>query len=377
MKYALREVDFDDGVSLGHDEQDGQKTEISYDRFQRTLLAVEERRLKKVKTKELAESKTIEAMAKSLRPHIIAHVKQKIADPAYAIESLLRLPANFLDLVDILYSPTVTYSRIASIVKLNHVHDRNLLHMVNRSDFQAQIGKSVGQKIKDTQVAISLLGIEGAKALLPVMMIKQTIKLRNEHFPLLGFKLWKLILSTGLSCHHILQKKGYHDPVEGLLGGILYAIGSISLYHQFIASFEDVKKQFLMKFRQDGKKMQHDFLLRVEPEPAILFELMQQLSRAQSLQLVQHLDLKRQRPKGLSMALEQALSVCSINQCSPLAQAIRQGNAYGQLEQLRHAKLIGRENIAPFLAEINMGKDEMTYLLKHNLTRLEIRDFVD
>lgn len=376
MKYALREVDFDDGVNLGEEHSDAKEKE-GEGQFKRILLAVEERRVRKEKLKQIAESKTIEAMAKSLRPHVIKHVKQQLTDIDHALEARIRLPANFCDLVDMLYSKTMTYSRVAGIVRLNHQHDKNLLHMVNRADFQKQIGKPISNKIRDTQIAISLLGVAGTKALLPVMMIKQTIKLKNEYFPLLGFKLWKLILSNGLATHHILQQKGYHDPVEGLLAGMLYNLGNISIYHQFLSSFDEVKKKFLMEFRRDGKKMQHDYLLKVEPEPALLYQLMRELAREHTLRIIQHLEMGKQRPKGLSMSLEQALSLSTINQCTPLARAIRQGNAYSQLEQLRHAKLVGKENIAPFLDEHGMTKEGMHQLLKRNLTKLELRLFVE
>ncbi len=376
MKYALREVDFDDGVNIG-EEQGESKEKSESTQFKRILLAVEERRVRKEKIKQIAESKTIDAMAKSLRPHVIRHVKEQLADPEHALSTRVRLPANFGDLLDILYSKTMTYSRVAGVVKLNHVHDKNLLSMVNRADFQKQIGKTVGNKIRDTQIAISLLGVAGTKALLPVMMVKQTIKLKNEYFPLLGFKLWKLLLSNGLASHYILQEKGYHDPVEGLLAGILYNLGTISIYHQFLHSFDEVRKSFLMEFRRDGKKMQHDYLLKVEPDPAVLYQLMRELSREHTLRLIQQLELHKQRPKGLSMALEQALSLSSINQCMPLAKAIRQGCAYAQLEQLRHAKLVGKENLAPFLEENGMSLGQMQRLLKRNLTKLELRQFVE
>lgn len=376
MKYALREVDFDDGVNLGEDHAEG-KEQKSSGQFERVLLAVEERRLRKVKIQEIAESKTIEAMAKSLRPHIVNHVRDKIQDYDHAVNTLLHLPANFLDLIDMLYSNSMTYSRVAGIIRLNNIHDRNLINMVNRSDFQLQIGKPISQRIKDTQIAISLLGVAGTKALLPVMILKHTIKLRNEYFPLLGFKLWKLMLSNGLASHYILQQKGYDDPIEGLLAGMMLNLGSVCIYHQFIASFEEVKKQFLLEFRRDNKKMQHDYLLKVDPEPALLFQLMRELAPKHSLKLIQHLEMHKQRPKGMATALEQALSLCSIEQCSPLARALRQGNAYAQLEQLRHAKLIGKENIGPFLGSVGMNKDGMATLLKRNLTRLELRHFVE
>ena len=376
MKYALREADFDDGVDIGedHTEDSGKK---SHDKFQRTLLAVEERRIRREKIRQAAEANTINAMAKSLRPHIIKHVKESIQDPEYAVKTLLRMPANFCDLVDIVHSPTMTYSRVAGVVKLNNIHDRNLVQMVNRADFQKQIGKSMSSRIKETQMAISLLGEGGIRALLPVMMVKQTIKFRHEFFPLLGFKLWKLMLTNGLSAHYILKNNGYPDPVEGLLAGILYNIGNVSIYHQFVQSFEEVKRRFLVEFRKDNKKMQHDYLLKVEPEPVILFQLLQEHARSHSLEIIKELGLHRQRPRGLSMAIEQALSLSTIQQCTPLAKAVRQGNAYAILEQLRHAKLVGKENIGPFLDEVGMTKEEMSTLLKRNLTRLELKDFVE
>lgn len=377
MKYALRESDFDDGVSFGEDGTLAGMDQSKNGQFQRTLLEVEERRIKKEQQKEQAQLNTINAMAKSLRPHIIKHVKENIQDNEYAITSLLRLPSNFTDLIDMLYLPAMTYSRVASIVQLNHIHNSNLLHMVNRSDFQTQIGKPISRRIRDSQIAVSLLGINGAKALLPVMMIKQTVKLRNEYFPLLGFKLWKLVLSNGLATHHILTQKGYPDPLEGLLAGMLYNIGKITLYHQFVNSFDEVKKKFLIQFRHDGKKAQHDFLLKVEPDASILFELMEQLANSHTLSLIQKLDMRKQRPRDLSLALEQALSICTIEQCSALARAIRQGNAYAQFEQLRNAKLIEQTNIDPYLAAVGMSRKGMSALIKRDLTRLNLKDFVE
>ena len=104
---------------------------------------------------------------------------------------------------------------------------------------------------------------------------------------------------------------------------------------------------------------------------------MQQLAQKHSLEVVQWLAMQRQRPKGMGASLEQALSICKVDQCDGLARAIRQGNAYSQLEQLRHAKLVGKENIAPFLDSVGISKDGMAALLRRNLTRLELRQFVE
>ena len=105
---------------------------------------------------------------------------------------------------------------------------KTLLQMVNQPAFKANWSKYQPMGIKDSQIAISLLGATGAKALLPTMVIKQCVKLRNEHFPC-----WLQTMETHagnwFSNSLFTTKEGYKDPVEGLLQVAWFTLKSCGL----------------------------------------------------------------------------------------------------------------------------------------------------
>lgn len=376
LKFALRAEDFDDGLTI---ELDAQKDEKSFQDqpTERILLDVEKKRVEREKRKQESETRSINEMSNWIHPRIYQDAQEKLNDIDHVQQSLLRLSVNFNDLVDVLYSPAMTYSRVANVVSARYSLEKTLMQMVNQYSFQKQIGRTVSRRIKDSQIAISLLGATGAKALLPTMVIKQCVKLQNEHFPLLGFKLWKHMLATGLAAHYLLQKEGYKDPVEGLLAGILVHLGKVAAYHQFLSSFDDIKTHFLKDFRQRGKKHFHDYLIMVEPETAVPFELFKNTTNDIPLRLAQHMSFQKHRPAGLLSTLEEFCLGTPFENCGTVARALHQATTYSLIEQMRQAKLINKAELTAVLEQFDLDEDTFREMTRKNLTRMNFRTFVE
>lgn len=376
LKFALRAEDFDDGLTVDIDAPKDDKNFQSQP-TERILLDVEKKRVEREKLKQESETRSINEMSNWIHPRIYQDAQEKLLDIDHVQQSLLRLSINFNDLMDVLYSPAMTYSRVASVVSARYSLEKTLLQMVNQASFQKQIGRSVSRRIKDSQIAISLLGATGAKALLPTMVIKQCVKLQNEHFPLLGFKLWKHMLATGLATHYLLQKEGYKDPVEGLLAGSLVHLGKVAAYHQFLNSFDEVKTHFLKDFRQRGKKHFHDYLLMVEPESAVPFELFKTSTQTIPLKLANHMSFQKHRPAGLINTLEQFCLDVPFEECGPVAKAMHQASIYSIIEQMRQAKLINKQELGAVLEQVDLDESTFKEMTLKNLTRMNFRTFVE
>ena len=376
LKFALRAEDFDDGLIIDFEKPQQSKKEEE-EQVERILLDVEKKRVERERQKKEDEVRAIAEMSAWIHPRIFQHAVDKLEDSDYVLNSLLRFSHNFTDLTAILYSPSMTYTRVANVVKAKHSLERTLLQMINQQKFQLQIGRKVNRVIKEPQVAISMLGVDGAKALLPIMLVKQAVKLNNDLFPLLGFKLWKHMLSTGLATHHLLESSGYHDPVEGLLAGTLAHVGIVACYHQFLLSFDEVKTLHLKEFRQRGKKQFHDNLLNVDADSAIPFKLFKHYAGKISTDVLNQLELHKQRPKGMAASIDEFNQNVPFNDCSDMAKALHQATFYSQFEQMRQAKLIGKDEISQTLKEINLSSAGLQAMVSKNLTRLNLRTFVE
>lgn len=376
LKFALRAEDFDDGLTI---EIDAPKDDKNFQAqpTERILLDVEKKRVEREKSRQESEARSISEMSNWIHPRIYQDAQEKLQDIDHVQQSLLRLSVNFNDLIDVLYSPAMTYSRVANVVSARYSLEKTLMQMVNQYSFQKQIGRTTSRRIKDPQIAVSLLGATGAKALLPTMVIKQSVKLQNEHFPLLGFKLWKHMLATGLAAHFLLQKEGYKDPVEGLLAGTLIHLGKVAAYHQFLSSFDDIKTHFLKDFRQRGKKHFHDYLLMVEPESAVPYELFKNTTSIIPLKLANHMAFKKHRPSSLTNTLEQYCLDVPFEDCEPVARALHQATAYSLIEQMRQAKLISKTELTAALEQFDLDEDTFKEMTRKNLTRMNFRTFVE
>lgn len=374
IKYAISAEEFDDGILIDEEIVEEHK-DTSQESFQRVLLDVEKQRAEKVEMQKAAEKAAVAKLARWFSPRLLKHIQFHVKDIEYVERTLLRFPSQMVELIDMLYSPSMTYKKVAALVRANPALESTLLEMVNRKSFQKQIGRSVSQKIRDSQVAVSMLSFNGAKAILPIIMFKHMVKFRTEHFPLMGHKLWKHMVTTGVTAHYLLQQREYKDPVEGLLIGMYMHLGKLALFHQFIYSFDEVKLKALEKFHAERQKSHHDNLMQVGPDQAVLLNLYNEFAHPITQKLF---DMQNwQKPNTFKLVMEELSENKPISECHPVTVAVRQGEAFSKFHFLKKMKLFPKQALGPFLDDVGLNEAGVKLMMTLSLTRLNLSRVIE
>lgn len=306
---------------------------------------------------------------------LLKDLNQQVDEIDNVFANHLRVPNTINDLFDTLFNPSVTYSKIWAEISMISELPKQLTYLVNNPQFCKDIGRSQPKTMIQGRESIGFLGIEGNKVVLPLMIIKNRVKMHSEHFPLTGSKLWSYALICGNTCYHLFKKAGYREPIVGYLLGVSAFTGHIAIYNMFDSVFEQTK-HYLMKDLRDRNAMDLYYMIpEIKPSPVILSEVFKQFGSELSLNLYKRYDWRESR--YITAAVDEGYNRVNTNERSLHGQVLKQALHFTRFLLLRESKAFLSEHFRPFLHCAFLPNDEIKHLLGLDLKQLNLREFIE
>jgi len=345
---------------------------------QRVLLDVEKQGEMR-RADERKQKESFRVMANTiLSQNMHKHMSSVLSDSNNVLP-IAKLPATFSDLMDVLYSPSSNYRSLASIISGTVGLPKQILALVNNSDFCSTVGREV-RLIKDPQTAIGAIGAVGLRQVIPMMIMKGSLKFECEHFPRLSQKLWSFGTTKGNAMAALLRHHGYGkeegDELDGLLLGAFTILGMVCIHHQFSRSFEDVRQGCLVKLRDQQKRDLYNGMIEAEADRAMMQTFMYQYGPTVTAMLVENFNWGN-RLAHLKRAFEDEHANIAIEQRSLHGKLILQADRYAKFEMLRKAKRFpGKEAIKPYFSGCGIDASALTELNSSDLRKLDMRRYI-
>lgn len=374
-KFAIKEDDLIDGLFEQKDIEEVKEKISVHGRFTRKKLSIELQAEEKRQEKINQSLELVAQVENKLRPHYLNNMRKKLEDIDYVINTLIKIPQNIQDILDVSYNPNSTMKKIAEILAVNSVVSNKLISTVNNTKFRRSIGR-VGddRRIDNLQSAIGYIGINGFKALLPFLIFKDIIKDFYQVFPGMTHKIWKYALGKAVCANHILTENGHKDPMMGYIVAFVSSLGVIAIYHQFYISLEEVKLKKLEDASKNKKFDIYDAIFSSEPDEAVMSEMLIEFSATLPVQILEKLNWNI-FPEIRNAIIEESNEV-PLDERSDMGKVLRQSISYSKFELLRRAKFFSKDHVEPFLESGGLTRETMKSLISQNLRVLDLKPYV-
>jgi len=335
---------------------------------QRELLAVEQRRKEERDRVEASRRYQREQMSVELHERVYEQIMQTIDNPEYILARVLYIQTNSIALLDAVNARAVSLNKLEDLASGLNWLQEGLIRVVNMPPF-ADPKDPKRVKVTSLRNAMSFVGTEDLKILIPAFTMQNWIPKIMEPFTLLRRKLWEHSLGTAITAQVLAELDGTVDPVHAYVAGMFHDIGKAIITRLYSMCFDDVQRDMLRELRDEVRSERYNALIELMPSELFLRNLMVQFERKISANLINSLDLKYLPTRTVH---EEFANAEEVEGLSGLARILFQANRYSEFRMMHAANLVTTEDGKLMCKEAQLGRHELEVLRTVNLRRLRL-----
>lgn len=366
---VYKEEDYNDGLNEQEiDPQDSDSNQQS-GWHQRTLLSVEKERKMRVLEEKKLQQRREALLVRDFQQLLLTTIDEKLKDTQRVLCEHLQMHQQCVDLLTALIAKETRYSVLAELLDLNPYARNHVIGLVSSEDFMALLGRQK-RIVHDVQTAVGMIGTNGLRYLIPALMFKHRINIYNQHNRLFTKKLWRYQLTLGQACTSLMLEAGYRHPYEGQMLSAMLNFAYTAAFHQYLASFENVRSRLILEAREQGESMRHDFFHDLKSDLASLQALLITKSDLMMSVTLATPVFSKDFPH-LVTALSEEVKNIDFDSRSVLGQILFKAVYFAKYEQLRAARLFKDEWLASYFKTAHIDKATFKLLSKQELFRFK------
>lgn len=333
---------------------------------QRTLLAVEAAARKA----RMADAKAKEQFGEFAQAHLHDQVADLLAERLTSLEdvkaSLFDLTPDFYALLDLLSAKAVTLNQLDPAIKKVPWLVEDLLKLINQPKYRGRTAS--GGLIKDVKTGLRFLGLETLQLIIPLYGMKRCMPHSTEPFHGLKNVLWEYSLATANAARTLAELYREH-PYTAFCSGLFHTLGHVAVVRSYLRTYQQVKRDELLKAREARDIKLIDALDVLEPEADFLSEQLTEHAAVLSADLTSRWGLQR---LPLCQTLDQLAEGVGYSGASPMARVVQQAQTFVQWQQLKKRQRLEPAEMQSMLKAVGMTKDALQLLVQTNLLKLDV-----
>ena len=267
-------------------------------------------------------------------------------------------------IMDILSVRAASIKRIATLVNTLPWLGNDLIAFVNKPQYR----KNSEIRVKTPNLALSYIGLDNLKLVMPTFFLKHWLPTNSASFPLIKRNLWKNSLSTALATQKLAKKYGL-DEFTAFSAGLLSNLGLLAVSQGFLNVYNELyERELNIAYRRNNKKL-HTALTTLDMSPQLLLEHITQHSSSISADIVKLMGFKYLR---VTETITELSSASHINELSPLAKIVVQAKAFIAFRNLAKEKLITTEEAKTLLSAAKLTNSDIALLKKSNIDHIKL-----
>lgn len=360
----------------------GQKTEkqrIMEDSEQadarRELLFVEEVAIKNREQLNQKENMHIQQVEAEFHVSLIYDLAEKFRNTDFVLKKILGFDPAIGKLLDVLYTESCSISRLeVSINEMSWLSEA-IIKFVKQPKYRRFDSKGKLIVIDTLRSALSFVGIESLRTLLPALIAKRGLPPKSEMFPDLQQHMWEYTLGTGKACKVIAEKEG----LKWYLGyniGLLSTIGRSAITKMYLRSFDAKLREKIIEARKNNNPEQARALATLVPSHKYLISLWHSYADQLTNDLVAEFKC---RWLMIGIGFEDYIRIKEISiahvrdkNLHPLTNLLFRCQGYMQFKMMKAKGLISKQASMLYLRNFGIVSDDVVLLMKTNLSGLEI-----
>lgn len=334
----------------------------------RALLRVEKLAKRDMELNKRSEQNFIDGIQTRVNDVVCERLIERLRDIDDLYFKLLNLHDGLPSLLDTLSVKAASIARLEPLVAEMGWLATDLLKLVNTPKYRKtdRLGKVV--VVENLRMALSFLGIENLKMLIPAKVMRRAIPQITDPYPAFKTKIWEHSLGTALACQRIAMLSKV-NPSNAYTLGMFHEFGKLIVAKLYFRIFEEVHREALEEAHNDVKREEYAALQKIGPTSDYLLGLMWEHSTQISSRIIQHMQMKR---VFIHSSMEEYAKKVPIKEMTPLAQVLLQGQAYSKFTMLKRYKLINTEEAKALLTSARISPAMMQALKGSDLTRLNL-----
>jgi hypothetical protein len=330
----------------------------------RELLAVEEEANKNKIIQAHGESFFTDQVMSTFFAHVTSEVNKEFDNKENLYNNILKIEDAAPNIMEILSVRAASIKRIIPLAKSLPWLANELISLVNKPQYR----KRADVQVTDPSLALSYIGLDNLKLVMPTFMLKHWLPNSTAPYTLMKRKLWNDSLAIALSSS-VLAKKAGMDEFSAFAAGMFSNLGLIAVSRCFLTTYSELHTAKLKEAYDNKDKKLHDTLVRFDASPDLLLEQIITRSSKVSADLVELMRLDRLR---ITEAVFDIAYTEALDKMCPLAQIVTKAKAYIAFRSLAKSELISNDEAKLLLGAVRMTPEEISLLKKSDIDHIKL-----
>ena len=306
----------------------------------RRLLGVEKAAIAEKRRQAESEASFIGRISEQLHSMILQDIESCIGDVPELYSKTLGLTDDIPALLDVLSTRAASVSRMEALVASAPWLFDELLHIVNTPKFRRRDSRGKVIPVETLRTALSFLGIENLRMLLPAFVLKRAMPQITDPFPQIKVKTQQFAYGVAVTARTLAPLANCH-PASAFTLGILSPLGRCAVTRLYFKTFETLHRQMLEEAEKQRQPDVHEALTKIRPQANYLIALQEEFADKLTATLFDFMVFQR-LPVTTAMA---QLSTPAAELTDPLARVTQQARVYTRVRMLHHTRCIDKEEV--------------------------------
>jgi hypothetical protein len=326
----------------------------------RRLLHIEKLTAAQKASQEKATAEKIKQVSDALHTKVIEELHPKFTNSTYVAVSILGLSEDIAELLDLLSTKACSVPRLEPLVyRVPWLHEA-ILREINLPQNRRIDAKGRPIKIESIRTALSSLGVDNLKALLPCLIFKFATPPVTDPYPEIKNKLFEYsvgVANTMARLSKLLDLRHF----DAYLLGMFSQFGLCASARLYFREFDGVLNKFTNEAMSKKDQTTYNTLKILQPLPENLTQLYSTYERELTIRSLEFLAFKRV-----------SLLPAFLEPNDPYHEALSLAQCFAQLKMLIAYRLVTKEEAKRQLSTLKIAKAWLEPLNASGLFKMDV-----
>tara|TARA_B100000700_G_scaffold57935_1_gene62913 strand:+ start:33069 stop:34214 length:1146 start_codon:yes stop_codon:yes gene_type:complete len=319
------------------------------------------------KRKEEKKQNYINQVAEELFSKVEKEIIKKLDKPKELIQEISPIPEVVVSLIEDSNVKASSINKINNLLTNYSIIHRDLVSLMNNGAFQKKMGIQTNKKINNYKLAVSYMGLDNAKNVIPTLIAKKYFLFENSYFPLTPKKLWLHNILTANVAKILAEDNNEKHPEFFYLSGLFHDIGLMFLFRLYDDIHYSTWVNEVKESRENQEYDKNRALGEIQPSKIHLRNLFLKYGEKVTKIIFESLNFNRiPLPEVYESWAED-----SFKEQTNYAKILTKANAYSEFLLLYKNKLISLEDGKKFLQSNHFTNQEISKIQKVNINYLQ------
>lgn len=313
----------------------------------RALLRVEKLAMRDKELNKKSEQHYINGIRDLVHESLLVRFKSSLEDTDHLYKKVLGFDENLPALLDMLTVKAASISKIEPLAAAMPWLYEDLIKMVNTPKYRRVDAKGKVIPVETLRVALSFLGIENLKIVVPSLAFRRWIPQITDPYPKIKTRIWEEALAVAISAKKIAELSQV-EPSHAFILGLFHDVGRILVVRLYFRLFDQVQQEALVEAHNDKKKEEHAALTKIVPSTTFLNFLLEEYATKLSSRMIERMGMQR---IFIAAAMQEFSDSIAAKDALPMTNVLFQANAYAKYRMLKGYKLISLDESKDYLRQ--------------------------